>query len=97
MAARRLCDCDRMCGGIAPRHQGVHLNEPIERWAIHVYGLPKGNSGQMLTRARVTDMEGVVRRDGLPLGRSGGAPEEFFPDPASQLEVHWTNPLVPPW
>lgn len=61
-------------------------------------GLPKGNSGQMLTRARVTDMEGVMRRDALPLdGNPGGAPEWLFPDPAAQLEVHWTIPLVPPW
>jgi RHS repeat-associated protein len=61
-------------------------------------GLPKGNSGQMLTRARVTDMEGVMQRDALPLdGNPGGAPEWLFPDPASQLEVHWTIPLVPPW
>jgi hypothetical protein len=61
-------------------------------------GLPKGNSGQMLTRARVTDMEGVMQRDALPLdGNPGGAPEWLFPDPLSQLEVHWTIPLVPPW
>ena len=61
-------------------------------------GLPKGNSGQVLTRARVKDMGGVVQRDALPLeGNPGGAPEWLFPDPAGQLEVHWTIPLVPPW
>lgn len=61
-------------------------------------GLPKVNSGQQLTRARVTDMEGVMKRDALPLdGNPGGAPEWLFPDPLSQLEVHWTIPLVPPW
>ena len=61
-------------------------------------GLPKGNSGQMLTRARVTDMEGVMQRDALPLdGNPGGAPEWLFPDPLSQLDVHWTIPLVPSW
>jgi RHS repeat-associated protein len=61
-------------------------------------GLPKGNSGQMLTRARVTNMDGVMQREALPLdGNEGGAPEWLFPDPENQLEVHWTIPLVPPW
>lgn len=57
-------------------------------------GLPKGNSGQMLTRARVTNMDGVMTRDALPLdGNAGGAPEWLFPDPMNQLEMHWTIPL----
>lgn len=61
-------------------------------------GLPKVNSGQMLTRARVRSMDGVIKRDALPLdGNPGGAPEWLFPDPMSQLEHHWTIPLVPPW
>ena len=61
-------------------------------------GLPKVNSGQMLTRARVRSMDGVIKRDALPLdGNPGGAPEWLFPDPVSQLEHHWTIPLVPPW
>lgn len=61
-------------------------------------GLPDGNAGQLLTRAKVKDMEGVIERDALPLdGNPGGAKEWLFPDPASQLGVHWTIPLVPPW
>lgn len=61
-------------------------------------GLPKGNSGQMLSRARVLNMDGVTQRPALPLdGNDGGAAEWLFPDPASQLEIQWTIPLVPPW
>lgn len=63
-------------------------------------GLPKANSGQMLTRARVLNTDGVATRDALPIpedGVTGGGPEWLFPDPAGQLEVHWTIPLVPPW
>ena len=61
-------------------------------------GLPKVNSGQMLTRAKVRSMEGVIKRDALELdGNPGGAPEWLFPNPESQLEHHWTIPLVPPW
>lgn len=63
-------------------------------------GLPKANAGQMLTRARVVNMEGVSTRDALPIledGVEGGRSEWLLPDPESQLEVHWTIPLVPPW
>ena len=61
-------------------------------------GLPKVNSGQLLTRARVQRMEGVVGRSALELdGNPGGAEEWLFPEPVSQREEHWTIPLVPPW
>jgi hypothetical protein len=61
-------------------------------------GFPKGNSGQRLSRARGLNRDGVTERGAEPLdGTDGGAPEWLFPDPASQLEVHWTIPLVPPW
>ena len=63
-------------------------------------GLPKADSGQLLTRARVLDMDCVTICDALPIpedGVAGGGPEWLFPDPATQLEVHWTIPLVPPW
>lgn len=39
-----------------------------------------------------------MKRDALPLdGNPGAVPEWLFPGPFSQLEVHWTIPLVPPW
>ena len=61
-------------------------------------GLPKGNSGQMLTRARVLNDDGVMTRGALPLdGNPGGAPEWLIPDPATQLAPLWTIPLVPSW
>jgi hypothetical protein len=61
-------------------------------------GLPNGNSGQLLTRARVVSSEGVVERAALPLdGNPGGATEWLFPNPETQLVEHWTIPLVPPW
>ena len=37
-------------------------------------GLPKGNSGQTLTRARVRNMDGVTQRDALPLDGNDGGP-----------------------
>ncbi len=63
-------------------------------------GLPTANAGQQLTRARVVNVDGVATRDALPIpegGVQGGAAEWLFPDPESQLEVHWTIALVPPW
>lgn len=63
-------------------------------------GLPKENSGQMLTRARVRNTDDLTIRDALPIkedGVAGGGPEWYFPNPSSQLSEQWTIPLVPPW
>jgi hypothetical protein len=62
------------------------------------FGLPKGNSGQFLTKARVQNMDGVTQRPALPLdGNEGGAPEWLFPDPHGQLEPLWRTPIHPPF
>jgi hypothetical protein len=61
-------------------------------------GLPKGNSGQFLTKASVQDMTGATFRPAIALpGTAGGAPEIYFPDPANQLQELWTIPLEPPF
>ncbi len=63
-------------------------------------GLPKANSGQLLMRGRVLNMDGVTKCDVLPIaddGVEGSAPEWVFPDPETQLEIRWTIPLVPRW
>ncbi|MHB1597051.1 MAG: hypothetical protein ACYCO9_14075 [Streptosporangiaceae bacterium] len=61
-------------------------------------GLPKVNSGEFLTKARVLDTTGVVTRPALPLdGNPGGGPEWLFPDPVNQLEEIWMMPVVPPY
>jgi hypothetical protein len=54
-------------------------------------GLPKVNSGEYVTCARVCNTDGVIRREALPLdGTTGGGPELLFPDPVRQLEHVWT-------
>jgi hypothetical protein len=60
-------------------------------------GLPKVNSGEYVTCARVCNADGVIRRGALPLdGTTGGGPELLFPDPARQLEHVWTVRPEPP-
>src|SRR5438270_263268 len=52
------------------------------------YGLPPGNAGTNLTRARIIDWTGVSARRALPLaGQRGGAIEYLIPDPEMQLEI----------
>jgi hypothetical protein len=61
-------------------------------------GLPKGNTGQYLTKAQVLDREGVIDRQALPLdGNPGGGPEWLFPDPENQLQELWTLGLDEPF
>lgn len=60
-------------------------------------GLPKVNSGEYATCARVCNAEGVIRRDALPLdGNPGGGPELLFPNPQQQLQHLWTVRMDPP-
>ncbi|TKI63923.1 RHS repeat domain-containing protein [Nocardioides jishulii] len=60
-------------------------------------GLPKVNSGEHVTCARVCDMGGVKKRDALPLdGNPGGGPEWLFPNPQQQLNEIWTLRMDPP-
>jgi len=68
--------------------------------ARDLLGLPKGNAGIYLTRARVLDTAGVTTRPALPIpadGVAGGGPEWLFPDPANQLDEIWTIPVIPPF
>jgi hypothetical protein len=63
-------------------------------------GLPKVNTDEFLTRARVLDTSGVTTRSALPIpadGVNGGGPEWLFPDPVNQLEEMWTMPVVRPF
>lgn len=54
-------------------------------------GLPKVNSGEYVTCARVCNTDGVIKRNALPLeGTQGGAPELLFPNPQQQLQHLWT-------
>jgi hypothetical protein len=70
----------------------LQMSNPRDR-----LGLPKVNSGEYVSCARVCNSEGVVRRDALPLDRTkGGGPELLFPDPARQLEHVWTVRVEPP-
>jgi RHS repeat-associated protein len=60
-------------------------------------GLPKVNSGEYVTCAHVCSIEGVVKRDALPLdGNPGGGPELLFPKPELQLQHVWTTHVEPP-
>ncbi len=60
-------------------------------------GLPKVNSGENVTCARVCDMGGLRKRDALPLdGNPGGGPEWLFPNPQQQLQELWTFRMEPP-
>lgn len=60
-------------------------------------GLPKVNSGENVTCARVCDMGGVRKRDALPLdGNPGGGPEWLFPNPKQQLQELWSLRMEPP-
>jgi RHS repeat-associated protein len=61
-------------------------------------GLPKGNSGEFLSKASVLDSTGAITRDALAGdGGPGGAPEILFPNPAAQLQNLWTIALNPPF
>ncbi len=60
-------------------------------------GLPKVNSGDYVTCARVCNSDGVIKRNALPLdGNPGGGPELLFPNPQQQLQHLWTIRARPP-
>ncbi len=61
-------------------------------------GLPNGNSGEFVSKARVLNEDGVERTIASALdGNSGGAVEWRFPNPSMQLRVESTIEVHPPY
>jgi hypothetical protein len=57
-------------------------------------GPPNGNSGELISTGQITDPEGIVSREALPLdGNPGGAEEWLIPNPESQIENIRTSPF----
>jgi hypothetical protein len=79
-------------GGSGPWGHSWTTENPLQMaYPRDTLGLPKVNSGEYVTCARVCNTDGVIRREALPLdGTTGGGAELLFPDPVRQLEHVWT-------